>query len=72
MAACKDKLVNIPIYDQDVLNTVGKLPRTPCEAGLIEVKLKRKLEYSNYHKKQYIDKEKIFNALLFLKAQKHF
>ena len=40
MAACKDKLINIPISEKDVLNTVQSLPRTPNEAGLLEVKLK--------------------------------
>ena len=49
MAACKDKIINIPIQPQDVLNTIQKLPRTPREAGLLEVKLKRKLEYKNTH-----------------------
>ena len=71
MAACKDKLVNIPIYDDDVLNTVTQLPRTPKEAGLLEVKLKRKLQYENFHKKQYVDKDKLFQALEFLRRNKH-
>ena len=43
MAACKDHLINIPIASEDVLNTLQNLPRTPQEAGLLEVKLKRKL-----------------------------
>ena len=38
-----DRLVNIPIGDQDVLNTVSNLPRTLAEAGIITVRLKRKL-----------------------------
>ena len=67
MAAVKDKIVNIPIGDEDVLNTVQALPRTPSEAGLVEVKLKRKLEYKNYHQYEYIDPEKIFQALKYLK-----
>ena len=71
MAGCKDKLVNIPIHDQDIINTVESLPRTPSEAGLLEVKLKRKIEYTNFHKKQYINAEKIYKALNFLKENKH-
>ena len=47
MAACKDHLINIPIGSDDVLNTLKSLPRTPQEAGLLEVKLKRKLDYKN-------------------------
>jgi hypothetical protein len=67
MAAVKDRLVNIPIGDGDVLNTLNCLPRTPTEAGLIEVKLKRKMEYKNYHQYEYISPEKIFRALNYLR-----
>ena len=44
IAACKDKLINIPINTADVLNTLERLPRTPAEAGLLEINLKRKLK----------------------------
>ena len=59
-----DRLVNIPIGDQDILNTVKNLPRTPAEAGIITVKLKRKLEYKNNHTEQLIDTRKIYKYLL--------
>ena len=62
-----DRLVNIPIGDQDVLNTVSNLPRTPAEAGIITVKLKRKLEYKNTHTEQLIDTKKIYAYLNHLK-----
>ena len=62
-----DRLVNIPIGDQDILNTVKNLPRTPAEAGIISVKLKRKLEYKNTHTEQLIDTEKIYKYLDYLK-----
>ena len=62
MAAVKDKLVNIPLNDEDVINTIKNLPRTPTEAGLLEVKLKRKMEYKNYHQYEYISPDKIFKS----------
>ena len=71
MAGCKDKLINIPIHEEDVINTIKNLPRTPSEAGLLEVKLKRKLEYKNDHKKEYVNPSKIYKALDFLKLQGH-
>ena len=71
MAACKDRLINIPITSEDIINTLQCLPRTPKEAGLLEVKLKRKLEYQNVHKQAYIDPDKIFKALEFLKNCGH-
>ena len=49
------------------MNTVQSFPRTPEEAGIIPVKLKRKLEYKNDHIEQYISTKKIFEALNTLK-----
>jgi hypothetical protein len=42
--ALTDRIINVPITNEDILNTVQSLPRTPKEAGLIGVSLKRKLE----------------------------
>ena len=66
--ATKDQIVNIPIFDKDIINTVESFPRTPEEAGIIPVKLKRKLEYKNNHIEQYISTKKIFEALNTLKS----
>ena len=71
MAGCKDRLINIPVNDSDVINTVAQLPRTPNEAGLLEIKLKRKMEYNNFHKKEFVNPSKIFKALEFLKENNH-
>ena len=71
MSACKDQLINIPVSSEDILNTLEHLPRTPGEAGLLEVKLKRKLEYKNTHQQAYVDPKKIYKALDFLKASGH-
>ena len=49
------------------MKTVKSLPRTPAEAGIIEVSLKRKLEYKTTHVMQLIDKRKIYIYLNFLK-----
>ena len=42
MAGVKDRLVNVPVHEDDVMNTVESLPRTPKEAGIVPIKLKRK------------------------------
>ena len=44
------------------------MPRTSIEGGLVEVKLKRKAEYKNYHRQEYVDPSKLFKAINFLKA----
>ena len=61
--ALKDKVINIPINDEDIINTLDQMPRTPKDAGLIGVALKRKQEYRNTHKHQLIDPSKLFNKL---------
>ena len=66
-----DKAVNVPIPESSVLNTLEKLPRTPIDAGLISVKLKRKEEYKNPHISQLINPERIFKMLDKLKENKN-
>ena len=61
--ALKDKLVNVPITDQAINTTLPSFPRTPNEAGLIGVSLKRKKELKNTHKQQLISPSRIFNFL---------
>ena len=68
IAAMKDKLVNVPIEEEDISKTIELLPRTPVDGGLIEVKLKRKASYKNHHRQEYIDPGKLFKALDFLKS----
>ena len=71
MSAVKDRLVNVPVGPADIINTMKNIPRTPNEAGLIQVKLKRKLEFKNVHKHEYIDPQKIFKMLELLKKKGH-
>ena len=69
-----DRLVNVPVGPQDVLNTIESLPRTPAEAGIIPiipVNLKRKLEYKTTHLAQLIDTNKVFKYLQYLCKMGH-
>ena len=50
MAGVNDRLVNVPVFEEDIQNTIGLLPRTPKEAGIVAIKLKRKKEYTNVYK----------------------
>ena len=71
MVSFKDHLISTPIGSDYVINTLQTLPRTPAEAGLLEVKLKRKMDYKNTHQQAYIDTKKIYKALDFLKSKGH-
>ena len=59
----KNRLVNVPIFESDIEETIKSLPRTPSQAGLVKVKLKRKKSMKNTHMEQYIDVNKIKKAL---------
>ena len=67
----KDRTINIPIYESDVVRTLESLPRTPSEAGIIPVKFKRKLEYKNAHNIQYVSVKKVLKAVETLKEKGH-
>ena len=62
-AATKNKIVVVPIEEQDVSDTLKSLPRTPDEAGIIPVQLKRKVEYKNSHREEYINVDKLYKAI---------
>ena len=64
----KDRTINIPVFESDVLNTLKSLPRTPSDAGIIPINFKRKVGYKNSHMVQYISISKIMKALSTLKA----
>ena len=63
----KDKVINVPISTDSINNTLSLLPRTPAQAGLIGISLKRKKEMKNTHKQQLINPDKIFRMLQKLK-----
>ena len=70
-AATKKQMISVPVEPETVHNTIQQLPRLPREAGLIEVSLKRKIEYDRCHRKEYIDPVKIYRALKNLKNSGH-
>ena len=47
------------------------LPRTPDEAGLVAVKLKRKKNMKNVHLQEYVNVHRLFGALKLLKSFGH-
>ena len=71
MSAVKDRTICVPIDDSTINTTLTQLPRTPTGAGLVPIKLKRKLEYKNPHLQEYINIGKIHCALESLKQAGH-
>ena len=71
MSAIKSKCVCIPIGEEDIQNTLSMLPRTPNQAGLVPVKLKRMQKWKHVHLQEYIDVEKLLKALKLLRDLGH-
>ena len=67
MKAVIDKVISVPIENQDVENTVRTLPRKPEDAQIVAVQLKRKLEMKNSHLREYICPQLLVKALKKLK-----
>ena len=61
--ALTDKIINVPIPTEAINNTIAQLPRTPDQAGLVGVALKRKMTLKGDHKRQLVNPEKIFRML---------
>ena len=60
--------INVPITDDDIVNKMSKLPRTPKDAGIIALDFKRKVYLKSSVLKQYIDVHKVGPALKALKS----
>ena len=71
MPAINDRVINVPIEDDDIIKEVTSLPRTEKNNGMVTVRLKRKLAMKNFHKEGMIRPEKRVKAqcltLFFLK-----
>ena len=61
----------VPIEEEDVRNTLNVLLRSPNEAGIVAVALKRKKGFKNKHKEEYVSVTRVQNALRLLKRLGH-
>ena len=71
MSAVKDRTICVPVDNSTINDTLTQLPRTPSGAGLVPIKLKRKVEYKNPHLQEYVNVGKIHCALESLKQAGH-
>ena len=71
ISAFKDRIINVPITSEDVIDTIKSLPRTPREAEIVCVKLKRKKEYKNTHLQEYVNVRNLKQSLVDLKYLGH-
>ena len=59
MGCVKDKLVYVPINESDNLNTLKTIIRTPSEAGILSVKVKRKQDFKQSYQEVYNQGKKL-------------
>ena len=67
MKAMVDKVISVPLEEDDVSKTISALPRHPDDAKIVAVQLKRKLQMKNSHLQEYIRPAKCIKAVLKLK-----
>ena len=69
-----DKIINIPVPDENINNLMAQFPRLPKESGMVIAVLKRKLEYKNLHTKQLVNPDRMCRLLakLVLSGNPHY
>ena len=67
--ALNDRVILVPIYDEDLIGSVTSLPRPREELGLVSVKFKRHRKLKGHHRFENIHPHVVNDALKYL--QKH-
>ena len=66
MDAMNDRVINVPIDDDNIAKRVTSLPRTEENSGMVNIGIKRKLNMKNYHKHGLINPDRVFKACQYL------
>ena len=66
MDAMNDRVINVPIRDDNIAKRVNSLPRTDKNSGMVNIGLKRKLSMKNVHKHGLINPDRVYKACKFL------
>ena len=66
--AMVDKVISVPVEEDDVSKTISNLPRHPDDSKIVAVQLKRKLEMKNTHLEEYIQPKKCIDAVEMLQS----
>ena len=62
------KVINVPIADDDIIKTVTSLPRTEENNGIVDITMKRKLIYKKPYKEESIDINQLSLGLQYLRS----
>lgn len=67
MKSMLDKVISVPLEQEDVSKTMSSLPRHPDDSKIVAVQLKRKIRMKNSHLEEYIRPAKCIKAVEKLK-----
>ena len=67
MIGITDKVINVPISDETLVQNIKSLPRTLEESSVIQIMIKRKKEFLTNMYQQYIRPEYIRKSVQYLK-----
>ena len=67
MKAMKDRIINVPMSDEDVRKTITSFPRSGDDSGVVAVKLKRMMGLKTCHVEEYINPPKLVKAVRVLR-----
>ena len=63
-----DRVINVPLHDEDVSKTISSLPRSLEDAAIVDVQFKRKVDMKNTHHHAFVSPSKLLKALRKLKG----
>ena len=66
-----DRVINVPLHDEDVSKTISSLPRSLEDAAIVNVQFKRKVDMKNTHHHAFVTPSKLLKALNKLKELKN-
>ena len=67
MQSINDRVINVPIADEDIIKTVTSLPRSSSNDGFLIVNLKRMKCLKKNEKQEKVQIDQLFEALEYLR-----
>ena len=67
MSANDGRVINVLMEDEDIEKTITSLPTPPDKAGIVPVKLKRKMSLKSAYAEAYVNPEQAVQSVLMLK-----
>jgi hypothetical protein len=71
MLANIDRIINVPLQDEDVAKTVNNLPRLPSNAAVCAVRFKRMKAMKNVYKEAFVRPRMLIDAVKIFKELGH-